>query len=76
MSLASMADATLFVLQTEETGKLMVLAVRNNQTVYTLQLMYKAVLVAASGNVVVMDGGEACLCLCRFQLWGLMREIG
>ena len=66
MSLTSVADAMLFVLQTEETGKLMVLAVRNNQTVYTLWLMYKAILVAASGNVVVVDGGEARLCLCRF----------
>ena len=60
-SLASTADGTVFVVQAEKTGKTTVQAVRHNQTVYTLQPTYKAISVAASGNVVVV-GGEVCLC--------------
>ena len=59
-SLASTGDGTVFVVQAEKTGKTTVQAVRHNQTVYTLQPTYKAISVAASGNVVVV-GGEVCL---------------
>ncbi|KAH0835874.1 WD40-repeat-containing domain protein [Lanmaoa asiatica] len=57
-SLASTADGTLFVVHAEKTGKIMVQAVRHNQTVYTLQPAYKAVSVAASGSVVVVGGED------------------
>ncbi|KAG6377576.1 WD40-repeat-containing domain protein [Boletus reticuloceps] len=57
-SLASTADGTLFVIQAEKTGKNTLQAVRHNQTVYTLQPAYKAVSVAASGNVVVVGGED------------------
>ncbi|KAF8548078.1 WD40 repeat-like protein [Imleria badia] len=57
-SLASTADGTLFVVQAEKTGKTAVQAVRHNQTLYTLQPTYKAVSVAASGDVVVVGGED------------------
>lgn len=61
-ALASAEDGTLFVVQAEKTGKTTVQAVRHNQTVHTLQPTYRAVSVAASGNVVVV-GGEVRLSL-------------
>jgi len=57
-SLASTADGTLFVVQTEKTGKTTVQAVRSNQTLYTLHATYKAVSVATSGTTVVVGGED------------------
>lgn len=55
-ALATTADGTLFVVYAEKTGRTNIQAVRNNQTVYTLQPTYKAVSVSASGTTVVVGG--------------------
>ncbi|KAF9239843.1 WD40-repeat-containing domain protein [Melanogaster broomeanus] len=57
-SLAATADETIFVMQAEKTGKSKVQAVRNNQAIYTLQPAYKAISVAARGNLVVIGGED------------------
>ncbi|KAF9226006.1 WD40 repeat-like protein [Gyrodon lividus] len=57
-SLVATVDGTIFVVQTENSGKSRVQAIRNNQAVYTLQPTYKAVSMAASGNVVVLGGED------------------